>query len=287
MSVTLNTDETDFRLPRDVVPTRYELTIAPDLERCDVPRPRADRARRGRGDKLDRLQRRRASDLQRHAEPARRPGSAESISTSRFDEDLERVTFTAPHQVLPGSYVLECDFAGVLNDKLRGFYRSTFRDEDGNEHVIATTQFESTDARRAFPCWDEPDRKAVFSISLEVEADLLAISNGAERRATELPGGKRRLEFTDTIPMSTYLVAFVVGPLEATDAVDVDGTPLRVVHTAGKAAADHVCSRSRRARAALLHRVLRPALPRRQARPRRDPRLRLRRDGEPRLRDLP
>ena len=75
----------------------------------------------------------------------------------------------------------------------------------------------------------------MFSVSLEVEANLLALSNGAERRATELPDGKRRLEFTDTIPMSTYLVAFVVGPLEATEAVDVDGTPLRVVHTAGKA----------------------------------------------------
>ena len=54
----------------------------------------------------------------------------------------------------------------------------------------------------------------MFSVTLEVDADLLAISNGAERRATELPGGKRRVEFADTIPMSTYLVAFVVGPLE-------------------------------------------------------------------------
>ena len=122
----------------------------------------------------------------------------------------------------------------MLNDKLRGFYRSTFRDEQGNEHVIATTQCQSTDARRAFPCWDEPDRKAVFSLALEVDADLLAISNGAERSSIELEGGKRRLEFADTIPMSTYLVAFVVGPLEATEAVDVDGTLLRVVHTPGK-----------------------------------------------------
>ncbi len=166
-----------------------------------------------------------------------------------FDEDLERVTFTAPRQILPGPYVLECEFAGILNDKLCGFYRSTFRDEAGEEQVIATTQFESTDARRAFPCWDEPDRKAVFAVTLEVNADLLAISNGAEFRSTELPDGKCRLEFTETIPMSTYLVAFVVGPLEATEAVDVDGTPLRVVHTAGKERLTSLRSRSRRARA--------------------------------------
>ena len=233
MSVTPNTDETDFRLPRNVAPKRYELTIAPDLGAATflgLERIELDVVTATSSIVCN------AAELQiSNATLSRPDGPAHRVDLDiSLDENLERVTFTAPHQVLAGSYVLECDFAGVLNDKLRGFYRSTFRDEDGNEQVIATTQFESTDARRAFPCWDEPDRKAVFSISLEVEADLLAISNGAERRATELPGGKRRLEFTDTIPMSTYLVAFVVGPLEATDSVDVDGTPLRVVHTAGK-----------------------------------------------------
>ncbi len=234
MSVTLNTDEKDFRLPRDVVPTRYELTIAPDLEAATFlghERIELDVVSATSSIVCN------AAELQiSHATLSRIDDSPQRFDLGIcIDEDLERVTFSSPREVLPGTYVLECDFAGILNDKLRGFYRSTFRDESGAEHVIATTQFESTDARRAFPCWDEPDRKAVFSISLEVEANLLAISNGAERRATELPDGKRRLEFTDTIPMSTYLVAFVVGPLEATDPVDVDGTPLRVVHTAGKA----------------------------------------------------
>ena len=234
MSVALDTDEKDFRLPRDVVPTRYELTIAPDLEAATfLGHERIElNVVSATGSIVCNAAELQISD----ATLSRLDGSPQRVDLGIcFDEDLERVTFSSPREALPGTYVLECDFAGVLNDKLRGFYRSTFRDEDGNEHVIATTQFESTDARRAFPCWDEPDRKAVFSVSLEVEANLLALSNGAERRATELPDGKRRLEFTDTIPMSTYLVAFVVGPLEATEAVDVDGTPLRVVHTAGKA----------------------------------------------------
>jgi puromycin-sensitive aminopeptidase len=233
MSVTLNTDEKDFRLPRDVVPTRYELTIAPDLGAATfLGRERVNLDVTSATSSIVCN----AKELQISNATLSWPDDSPhrvDLDVS-FDEDLERVTFTAPRQILPGPYVLECDFAGVLNDKLCGFYRSTFRDETGDEHVIATTQFESTDARRAFPCWDEPDRKAVFSVALEVEADLLAISNGAEFRATELPGGKRRLEFTETIPMSTYLVAFVVGPLEVTNAVDVDGTPLRVVHTAGK-----------------------------------------------------
>ena len=102
-------------------------------------------------------------------------------------------------------------------------------------HVIATTQFEATDARRAFPCFDEPDRKAVFSVTLDVPDGLAAYSNGPEvRRTSPLPGGGRRVRFGDTIAMSTYLVAFVVGPLVATGPVDVRGTPVRIVHVPGK-----------------------------------------------------
>ena len=71
-------------------------------------------------------------------------------------------------------------FTGMLNDKLRGFYRSTYRDDDGDEQVIATTQMQATDCRRAFPCWDEPEFKAVFDITLDVEPELIAISNGPE-----------------------------------------------------------------------------------------------------------
>jgi len=233
MSVTLDTNETDFRLPRDVVPTRYELTIAPDLEAAVFA-----------GYERVELQVMspvtaivcNAAELEISSATLSWPGTSLEPVVLRvgFEEGLERVTFTAPRQVLPGPCVLECDFSGVLNDKLRGFYRSTFRDEQGDERVLAVTQFESTDARRAFPCWDEPDRKAVFSVTLEVPSELLAISNAGERSRSELPGGKRRVQFADTIPMSTYLVAFVVGPLEVSHTVDADGTAVRAVHVAGK-----------------------------------------------------
>ena len=122
----------------------------------------------------------------------------------------------------------------MLNDKLRGFYRSTYRHEDGTDRVIATTQMQATDCRRAFPCWDEPDFKAVFATTLVVDPALLAVSNGPEVERSDRPGGKVAVRFADTMIMSTYLVAFVVGPLEATDPVDVDGIPLRVVHVPGK-----------------------------------------------------
>jgi len=232
MSVTSNTDETKFRLPRDVAAKRYELTLAPDLHSATFT-----------GHERVYLELSVPNDsIVCNAAELQISGATLSPASSStqpvelevcIQEDLERVAFKSPVVLQPGAYWLDCEFTGVLNDKLRGFYRSTFRDADGNEQVIATTQCESTDARRAFPCWDEPDRKAVFSVALEVDDGLLAISNGAERHVTELPGGRRRVEFADTIPMSTYLVAFVVGPLEVTEAEDVDGIALRVVHTPG------------------------------------------------------
>jgi puromycin-sensitive aminopeptidase len=100
--------------------------------------------------------------------------------------------------------------------------------------VIATTQMQSTDCRRAFPCWDEPEYKAVFSVTLVVAPDLLAVSNSREIERTTRDDGTVVVRFADTMLMSSYLVAFVVGPLEATDWVDVDGIPVRIVHVPGK-----------------------------------------------------
>ena len=89
--------------------------------------------------------------------------------------------------------------------------RSSFSAADGTTRTIATTQFEATDARRAFPCWDEPEYKASFAITLDVAADLLAVSNGPVVDETHLGDGRRRVRFAPTMAMSTYLVAFVIG----------------------------------------------------------------------------
>ena len=109
-----------------------------------------------------------------------------------------------------------------------------FTGEDGTEHVIATTQMESTDARRAFPCFDEPAFKSTFEITLVVDEHLAAYSNSNILEEVAEAGGRKRVHFAPTMVMSTYLVAFVVGPLEHTEPVDVDGVPLRVVHPLGK-----------------------------------------------------
>jgi puromycin-sensitive aminopeptidase len=219
-----------FRLPRTVEPRTYRLTIAPDLAAATftgtveidltVHEPVTEIVCN-------------AAELALAEVSVEGPGGTRLDATVELDEAAERATFRLSDPLGAGEATLRCTFDGVLNDKLRGFYRSTFTDQSGTTRTVATTQMESTDARRAFPCWDEPDRKAVFEVTLVVDEGLAAFSNSpVADEAVE--GGTRRVRFAPTMKMSTYLVAFVVGPLEATDPVDVEGVPVRVVHAPGK-----------------------------------------------------
>ena len=159
-------------------------------------------------------------------------------ATAELVEEADRLIVRTTAPIARGSATMNISFAGILNDKLRGFYRSTYNDANGAEQVIATTQMQSTDCRRAFPCWDEPEFKAVFGITLDIADGLNAISNGPEieRVTTEENNDGRRtvIRFADTMTMSTYLVAFIVGQLEMTAPTDVNGSPMRVVHIPGK-----------------------------------------------------
>ncbi len=226
-----------YRLDGPVRPVRYELTLEPDLGTATfagevlisvlVTAPTDTIACNALD--LDII----AAEL---TEGPLDTGSQVAIIGVALDAETERVTFSLGRPLSPGEAHLRIRFNGELNDKLRGFYRSTFTDTDGVEQVIATTQFEATDARRAFPCWDEPDHKASFAISLIVDEDLFAVSNASEISRVPAPDriGKHLIRFAETIVMSTYLVAFVVGPLEATEPIDVDGTPMRIVYPRGK-----------------------------------------------------
>jgi puromycin-sensitive aminopeptidase len=215
-----------YRLPRHTLPSRYDVELEPDLAAATF---------RGRAT-IDMTTSEASDALVLNAIELDIAGVTFDGDPApwQLDETAERL-FVNPEGGVPvGDHRLTVEYTGILNDRLRGFYRSTYRDNDGTDHVIATTQMQSTDCRRAFPCWDEPDFKAVFGITLVVDPEHLAVSNGPEVDRQPRPGGKVAVRFADTMSMSSYLVAFVVGPLEATDWVDVDGIPLRVVHVPGK-----------------------------------------------------
>ncbi len=231
-TVASTTETNPYRLPTSVTPSHYRLHLTPDLE-SETFTGKVDIS-------IDTTET--VSDIVLNAkeielESARLVGGGSTIGASDFtyDEELERVTIHLDGEATSGSYTLSIDFEGILNRKLAGFYISTFTDESGEERKIATTQFESTDARQAFPCFDEPAMKASFEIALTVPADLFAASNGPIiSETTSEDGTERTVKFGTTIKMSTYLVAFIVGPFEATEPVDVDGVPLRIIHPIGK-----------------------------------------------------
>ncbi|MGC9960869.1 MAG: M1 family metallopeptidase [Acidimicrobiales bacterium] len=235
-------DDADYRLERTALPRRYALEMSPDIGTAtfsgrvaielDVNSPLAAIVCNAAELTISQATLRAASGTAASGTAA--SGTAATKLDVGIDERLERVTFAAPATIEPGPYVLECAFTGALNDKLRGFYRSRFTDPDGTEHWLATTHFESTDARRAFPCFDEPDMKAIFSVTLDVAENLFVVSNGPELSVTPSAGGRKRVVFEDTIPMSTYLVCFVAGPLEASAPQYSGGIPIRVVTPIGK-----------------------------------------------------
>ncbi|MGD9703933.1 MAG: M1 family metallopeptidase [Acidimicrobiia bacterium] len=220
-----------YRLPRTVVPSRYDVELAPDLAAAtfsgcvridvDIVEATAELVLN-------------AAELEIRSALLQLADGTTPATTHELDEATERMIIRSDRELLPGRALLTIEFDGVLNDRLRGFYRSTFTDDDGEEQVIAASQMQATDCRKAFPCWDEPAFKAVFGATLVVDAGLLAISNSPEVAREGRPGPKVAIRYADTMVMSSYLVAFVVGRLEATEPVDVGGIPLRLVHVPGK-----------------------------------------------------
>ena len=223
--------EKPYRLPTNVTPERYELKLTPDLTTWTFT-----------GDERISIHIHEpvreiilnAAELELHAVSLQTADGKVREGRVNLDTENERATLSFGEPVPAGRGDLQIQFSGILNDKLHGFYRSTYKGADGQDKPLASTQFESTDARRAFPCWDEPAFKAVYQVTLVVDEKLTAISNARVVRENALPGNKKAVVFADSMKMSTYLVAFIVGEFEATAPVMVGNAPLRVCAVPGK-----------------------------------------------------
>lgn len=127
--------------------------------------------------------------------------------------DAKKETLAISTSKIRGSAKIVIDFTGILNDRLVGFYRSQYKDKSGKTKYLATTQFEAADARRAFPCWDEPEAKATFDISIITEQNHTAVSNTNVISKKKI-GKKTLYKFAKTPVMSTYLVYLGAGEFE-------------------------------------------------------------------------
>ena len=156
-------------------------------------------------------------------------GASSQTATVTLDEKNQTATLTVPRPLAKGPAELHIRYAGTLNEQLRGFYISKTK-----LRKYAVTQFESTDARRAFPCFDEPAFKATFAVTLTIDRGDTAISNGKVVSDTSGPSiTQHTIKFATSPRMSAYLVAMAVGDFKCLDGA-TDGVPIRICATPDK-----------------------------------------------------
>ena len=161
-------------------------------------------------------------------------GTTLTSKSVTIDKDAETATLDFGETIQPGDARLEMVFTGELNNKLMGFYRSEYTSQDGETRYLATTQFEPTDARRAFPCWDEPAKKATFEVTLVFSDEYQAVSNTPVVEEAVPGPGLKSVRFAETPIMSTYLLVFIVGNLTSIEERAAGGTTVGVWTTPGK-----------------------------------------------------
>ena len=218
-------------LPQNVTPRRYRLRLQPDLDSFTFSGDQAVDIEILEPTSSITLN---AMDLGIRGASVNVNGTAIAAGTISLDSGNETATLEFGQELPTGPARLDMSFTGVLNDKLLGFYRSEYVSQDGQTRYLATTQFEATDARRAFPCWDEPARKASFDVTLVFAEGLQAVANTPVVEETSPGPGLKSVRFAETPVMSTYLLAFIVGDLVSIEADAANGTRMGIWTTPGK-----------------------------------------------------
>ena len=248
-------DASAYQLPRSVVPRHYDIMVRPDLAsfrfsgrvavEVEVREPVDRITLHALGLKIteahvmDNRGSRRDAVLTRATVSFVDPATGEArdeqfAGAAALDEKSQTATFAFGATLEKGLWTLTAEYEGSLvQPGLEGFYRSKWTDENGRDHWAATTQFEATHARRAFPCWDEPAAKATYGVTLVIDRQLAALSN---MRATSqtVEEDWKTIVFAATPRMSTYLLAWCVGEFESGEPAWANGKELRIWSVPGK-----------------------------------------------------
>jgi len=227
-------ENTPGKLPKDIVPIRYSIDLAPDLDRAtffgeevievDVERPTQKIVLNSLGLEITR------GTLITTVATSR--GGALALPAPEIDAAEQTATFHLKEILPPTRYIIRLSFTGKLTEAPEGLYISRFQ-KDGKDRRALATQFEATDARRMFPCWDEPVFKATFSLAVTVPSRFQVVSNMPASEPKEVIGGLVNYHFAETPKMSTYLLALCIGDFEKLED-EIDGIKLRIFITPGK-----------------------------------------------------
>src|SRR5438093_5724655 len=221
--------ETPGKLLKEVVPTDYSIRIVPKIDQFTFT-----------GTETVRLNVRSPvhqlvlNTLELKIEAASVDGKDLPASAIKTDKEKELLTLTLPQELATGDHSLALRFTGKINQQGQGLFYMRYQEQgSGARKVMLGTQFEATDARRFFPCWDEPSFRARFQLTVVVPEKWLAVSNMPIESEEKIAGGKQ-VRFAPTPSMSSYLNVFVAGELDVIES-RIGPTQIRVIATKGKA----------------------------------------------------
>lgn len=231
--------QADGRLPKLATPTRYVLDL--DLDpgkptfsgsvRIDVVIPQKTSYVVLNAHRLD-------IKSARAVLPMQPPFAAKAWTRmAAGGKSPEELVLEFDRPVPAGQATLALDYSGSFDDELSGLYR--LKESDG---WYAFTQFEPTDARRAFPCFDEPSFKVPFDVSVTVPRPMIVVANAPEAGREDVGSSSTRFRFARTEPLPTYLVALAAGELEIKEATRYSRPPIRIVAAKGKLGAADMSS---------------------------------------------
>ena len=220
---------TPGKLPKEVVPIEYSVRFVPNIDKftftgsetveLSVHKP---------------VRQLILNALELKITGASIDGKALPQSAMKIDEKKELLTLALPSQLVGGHHTLALSFSGKINQQGQGLFYMRYQEQGtGAKKIALGTQFEATDARRLFPCWDEPSFRARFQLTAVVRENWLAVSNMPIESEKKVSGGKE-VRFAMTPSMSSYLNVFVAGELDLIESRS-GPTQIRVIATKGKA----------------------------------------------------
>src|SRR5437867_9052800 len=222
-------NETPGKLPKEVVPVEYSIRIVPNIDRFAFT-----------GMETIKLSVRSPvrqlvlNALELEITEASVDDVALPKSAIKIDKKKELLTLALLSELKPGDHTLALRFEGKINEAGQGLFYMRYQEHgSGATKLMHGTEFEATDARRFFPCWDEPAFRARFQLTTVVPENWLAISNMPVESEKKIADGKE-VRFAATPPMSSYLNVFVAGELDLIESRS-GPTPIRVIATKGKA----------------------------------------------------
>jgi aminopeptidase N len=221
--------DTPGKLPKEVVPAEYSIRVVPNIDKLTFTGTETVKLSvRSPVQKLV------LNALELEITEASLDGKMLPTSAIKIDKESELLTLALPSELTPGDHTLALGFSGKINQQGQGLFYARYQEQGGGKRkIMLGTQFEATDARRFFPCWDEPVFRARFQLSAVVPENWLAVSNMPIESEKKIGGGKE-VHFAATPSMSSYLNVFVAGELDLIES-RIGPTQIRVIATKGKA----------------------------------------------------